>query len=229
MGGRSAVYTFIPNLIGYARIALAVGAFVVAAHAYVPFFICYALSQILDIFDGQAARRYDQSTRFGAVLDMLTDRMSTLGLLMTLGQMYPSLALVWMALSVLDIVSHWAHMYGSLIRGLGSHKTMADGVHPLLRIYYTNRRVMGALILGNEGFFLGMYLYHFLPGPALAFAGGLHAVPLLLVLCFPLMAGKQLMNGIQLMQAAEDIVRIDDADILQRRSAAPAATAATGS
>lgn len=214
----SPVYTFIPNLIGYARIALAVGAFVVAEHAYAPFFVCYALSQILDIFDGQAARKFDQSTRFGAVLDMLTDRMSTLCLLMTLGQMYHALALVWMALSVLDIVSHWAHMYSSLIRGLGSHKTMTDGVHPLLRIYYTNRRIMGALILGNEGFFLGLYLYHFLPGPEIAVAGGLHAIPLLLLLCFPLMAGKQLMNAIQLMQAAQDIVKIDDADILQRRS-----------
>ena len=35
---------------------------------------CYILSAGLDAFDGHAARALDQSTKFGAMLDMLTDR-----------------------------------------------------------------------------------------------------------------------------------------------------------
>ena len=35
---------------------------------------CYILSGFLDAFDGHAARAFNQSTKFGAMLDMLTDR-----------------------------------------------------------------------------------------------------------------------------------------------------------
>ena len=36
--------------------------------------VCYILSGFLDAFDGHAARAFNQSTKFGAMLDMLTDR-----------------------------------------------------------------------------------------------------------------------------------------------------------
>ena len=38
------------------------------------FSACYILSGFLDAFDGHAARAFNQSTKFGAMLDMLTDR-----------------------------------------------------------------------------------------------------------------------------------------------------------
>lgn len=34
----------------------------------------YWLSAFLDAFDGMAARAFNQSTKFGAVLDMVSDR-----------------------------------------------------------------------------------------------------------------------------------------------------------
>jgi CDP-diacylglycerol--inositol 3-phosphatidyltransferase len=34
----------------------------------------YAVSSFLDVADGQAARRLGQTSKFGAVLDMVTDR-----------------------------------------------------------------------------------------------------------------------------------------------------------
>ena len=36
--------------------------------------VLYCVSCILDAFDGKLARMLQQSTRFGAVLDMVTDR-----------------------------------------------------------------------------------------------------------------------------------------------------------
>ena len=36
--------------------------------------VLYCISCLLDAFDGMAARALDQSTKFGAVLDMVTDR-----------------------------------------------------------------------------------------------------------------------------------------------------------
>ena len=68
------VYFFIPNLIGYARIVLACMAFYVSFEQPWYFFLFYALSEALDAVDGHAARYFNQSTTYGAVLDMVTDR-----------------------------------------------------------------------------------------------------------------------------------------------------------
>lgn len=59
--------------LGYVRILLIVVAFHNISD-YKTFFICYALSQVLDMADGYAARLLKQSTKYGAVLDMVTDR-----------------------------------------------------------------------------------------------------------------------------------------------------------
>lgn len=64
------IFLFYPNLIGYARIILAV-----ASLYYMPIHprtctLLYSISCLLDALDGIAARAYNQSTRFGAVLDM---------------------------------------------------------------------------------------------------------------------------------------------------------------
>lgn len=68
------VFLFVPNLIGYARIILAA-----LALTYMPEHpryctLLYGLSCLLDAVDGQAARALGQTSKFGAVLDMVTDR-----------------------------------------------------------------------------------------------------------------------------------------------------------
>ena len=40
--------------------------------------VLYCISSLLDAVDGQAARALGQSSKFGAVLDMVTDRCATL-------------------------------------------------------------------------------------------------------------------------------------------------------
>lgn len=61
-------------LIGYSRIILAA----LALHymSYHPKYctVLYCISCLLDAFDGHAARALGQSSKFGAVLDMVTDR-----------------------------------------------------------------------------------------------------------------------------------------------------------
>ena len=59
-------YLFVPNLIGYARVVLALVGYGVASHSHMAFLGCYMGSQLLDAFDGLAARALDQSSQFGA-------------------------------------------------------------------------------------------------------------------------------------------------------------------
>ena len=46
--------------------------------------ILYVASFVGDLFDGMAARKFDQCSLFGGLLDMVTDRCSTAGLLCAL-------------------------------------------------------------------------------------------------------------------------------------------------
>jgi CDP-diacylglycerol--inositol 3-phosphatidyltransferase len=73
--------------------------------------LIYFISCILDVFDGLAARKLGQESKFGAVLDMVTDRCATACLLCFLSSTYPQHSLLIMFLITLDFSSHYIHMY----------------------------------------------------------------------------------------------------------------------
>ena len=87
----SPIYFYVPNLIGYARVLLAFVGYGAALSDYRITVVSYLLSQLLDAADGYAARKLGQSSTFGAVLDMVTDRASTTCLCIILGSLYPHL------------------------------------------------------------------------------------------------------------------------------------------
>jgi len=140
----------------------------------------YSVSCLLDALDGYAARHFEQSTRFGAVLDMVTDRCTTACLLVFLSSAWPRWAIVFQGLISLDLASHYVHMYATLIMGGAdtSHKKVDKSRSFILNLYYTNK-VRGPLYLFltgvtnsrqtvlflfcalNELFFIALYLLSF--------------------------------------------------------------------
>jgi len=102
--------------------------------------LLYSISCLLDAFDGLAARRLGQSTRFGAVLDMVTDRCTTSCLLVFLASAFPRFAIVFQALISLDLASHYMHMYATLVMGGSgsSHKKIDESRSWILKQYYSN-------------------------------------------------------------------------------------------
>lgn len=108
-GSAENIFLFIPNLIGFGRILLALLAFYWMPTDYSRAFWCYMLSAFLDAWDGHAARYFNQSTKFGAMLDQLTDRCGTMCLLVCLSVFYPKY-MFWFQISMaIDIASHWLH------------------------------------------------------------------------------------------------------------------------
>ncbi|XP_062499318.1 uncharacterized protein LOC134176674 [Corticium candelabrum] len=211
MKGEDNVYLFVPNLIGYVRVLLAVvGFYLMTDWPYLTVSL-YFISGLLDAFDGYAARVLKQGTKLGSTLDMLTDRCATLCLLMALGVFYPQHLFAFQMLVSLDIVSHWLQMYSSLIRGEESHKMVDISAHPLLKIYYTSRTVLFMMCSLNEICFMMMYLLHFSEGftvPKLDI--GLWRLGL--YLSAPFMVLKQAISAIQLVGATRVIVHIDHQD-----------------
>lgn len=157
------IFFFIPNLIGYVRIVLAISSLY-----YMPLHprtcsILYSISCLLDALDGYAARYYEQSTRFGAVLDMVTDRCTTSCLLVFLSSAFPRWAIIFQGLISLDFASHYMHMYTTLVMGGSnqSHKSVDKSRSWLLNLYYTNKVVLFVACALNELFFIALYLLSF--------------------------------------------------------------------
>jgi CDP-diacylglycerol--inositol 3-phosphatidyltransferase len=143
------VFLFVPNIIGYVRVALLLAAMVFSLSHPILTMVCYGLSQSMDLFDGMAARAFDQSTKFGAVLDMVCDRVSDAVMLAILAALYPAYCWFFYFDIALDIGSHWYQMYATLACGEKHHKE-AKSEYKLLQLYYGNKKVLFTLVAGNE-------------------------------------------------------------------------------
>jgi hypothetical protein len=102
--------------------------------------ILYSVSCLLDALDGLAARHFEQSTKFGAVLDMVTDRCTTACLLVFLASAWPRFSIIFQGLISLDLASHYMHMYATLSMGGSgqSHKKVDESRSWVLKQYYSN-------------------------------------------------------------------------------------------
>ncbi|CEQ39768.1 SPOSA6832_01325 [Sporobolomyces salmonicolor] len=260
------IFLFVPNLIGYTRVIL--GA---AALTYMPTHpkfctVAYCISALLDAVDGQAARALGQTSKFGAILDMVTDRCTSAArrrtgesggalaqtgertgsdslsvlsgpdscttscLLCFLASAYPDFALLFQFLISLDFSSHYIHMYASLVSGSKSHKTVTKEQSWILWSYYNNSRTLFLFCAFNELFFVSLYVAHTyktpllslqalppfllaylqtLPAPAIKTIATITWPQLLAVVTFPVMAGKQIINGVQFWKAAKVLVESD--------------------
>lgn len=204
------VWLFYPNLVGYARIIFGVLSF--EAMMYAPFraAIFYIISVGLDAVDGELARRYNQCSSFGAMLDQLTDRCSTLGLIMILGTFYPKYIFWFQFSAVVDIASHWLHFHATLLTGQTTHKASNNRI---LHLYYTSRKFLFFMCAGNEAFYWLMYINHFWSGPGFL---GIYLISLLAFCCFPIAFMKSLISLVHLGTACQTIVT-HDVDLQQKK------------
>ncbi|ETI50920.1 hypothetical protein, variant [Phytophthora nicotianae CJ01A1] len=141
---------------------------------------------------------------FGAVLDMVTDRCSTAGLLVVLSHLYPQYMLVFMYLLILDFSSHWYHMYSSR----GHHKVVAAERNFLLRFYYGCYPFFGFCCVGTELFYILLYVLHFDPTLLIPFIN-VPVMQLCYYVCLPACVCKNITNVAQLCSAAYSVAAED--------------------
>nr|CAG4644243.1 EOG090X0BWK [Lepidurus arcticus] len=209
------VFIFIPNLIGYTRVT-----FNILALLLMPICHCWAawlyiVAGLLDAFDGHAARMFNQSTKFGAMLDMITDRCGTMALLMTLCSFYPRCTFLFQLSAIIDISCHWIHLHTSSMLGKTSHKNVQSQDNALLHFYYTNRQFLFVMCAGNELFYAFLYLLHFTYGPIFL---GMSLLKIAIVLLLPVALLKSTFALMQGYGAWKDLGYID----MKERQAAQA-------
>ena len=224
------VLLYVPNLIGYARVILTLSSFglllvignsskeATASSWYWIFaIVMYLGSFVGDLLDGWAARKLQQTSTFGGVLDMVTDRCSTMGFLFIVGDAYRSVDEdYWgwpvcrgtcLALVLLDISSHWCQMYASLSGGQHHHKSSAGNQnrHFLVRWFYQYYWFFGYLCVGAEFTYILLLVHHYMDSDdwrrLLVQAG--------LVICAPGCLAKQVVNVAQLLSSCHAIAQQD--------------------
>lgn len=208
------VFFFVPNLIGYGRVVLTLTSFIIM----IRYSECWAISMILytssfvgDFFDGIMARKLNQSSVFGSLLDMITDRCSTLGLLFVLygdygapdREYYCFYRMLFMSMAILDISSHWCQMYSTaLLHAHHKSKEGNSGHSFLVRWYYSNLSVFGYCCIATEFTYILLYLlYH-------ADSAGevlLYSFSIILKLCLPGFVIKQIINIFQLCSSCHAV------------------------
>ena len=206
------VFLFIPNIIGYVRFACYLCSFL--WHTLGNWQLCiilYGLGFILDEFDGRAARTFNQSSNFGAALDMVADRSATAGLCLILAQLYPNYLLAFIIAIALDLSSHYYLIYATGMLGKSSHKDAATwSENSLLKLYYGNKSFMDVVIVGNELFYILLYLAYYLVGFSVSLIiFNLDIWQVLIIICLPIYLLKQVTNIMQLQSAAKQIAALD--------------------
>ncbi|CAB1099248.1 unnamed protein product [Ectocarpus sp. CCAP 1310/34] len=180
------VLLYYPNLIGYARVALVLASYYLAETNWKASSCFYLVAFAGDVVDGHVARKFKQASRFGAVLDMVTDRCSTAGLLLVLSRLYDRRhAFAFLVLIVVE--KH--------------HKSTATlkRRNILIRTYYDNLPFFAFCCIGAELFYVLLYLLHFVSEESRAFT------PLrtsCFWLCLPACVLKQFVNIAQIFSAA---------------------------
>ncbi|CCE62930.1 hypothetical protein TPHA_0D02940 [Tetrapisispora phaffii CBS 4417] len=202
------IFRYIPNKIGYLRVVTALISFITMTNYPLITVFFYGMSCLLDAVDGFLARKYNQCSKFGAVLDMVADRSTTSALICWLSSVYPRQIIIFQVLLALDLSSHYMHMNASLQSGRESHKSVDENSSKILYFYYSRRDVLFCVCAFNELFYLGLYLMHF---HKLLTTIGKYIV----ILCFPGFAFKQYANMIQLIRASYILAQIDSDDVNQ--------------
>lgn len=166
--------------------------------------ILYSVSYALDALDGLAARVFNQSSLFGSILDMLTDRISTMCLLMTLGHLYSNYFFWIQLILAIDIVSHWLHFFSANIQGKTSHKSQDGETNFLMRLYYENKFILTLVCAIEQVFYCSLVVLYY------------EEQPILVWLMAPCVVGVVFKNWINLLQiygACRVMVSIDQAHL----------------
>ncbi|GBP41566.1 CDP-diacylglycerol--inositol 3-phosphatidyltransferase [Eumeta japonica] len=145
-------------------------------------------------------------TKFGGMLDQLTDRAGTAGLMMTLATFYPEYTF-WLQVSmVIDITCHWIYLHTTILQGKTSHKFIDMSENPIMHVYYTNKTVLFFMCAGNEAFYAALYVMYFYTGPTVF---GIGLFKLIALISFPIAVIKAAISVIHGIVASMNLATID--------------------
>lgn len=102
--GEDKIFT-IPNLLSMFRIVLIIPMIVFfLSKNYIGAVICIVISGMSDMFDGMIARRFNQISKLGKMLDPIADKLTLVAVIICIGILIPNLRLLVIILAAKDIL-----------------------------------------------------------------------------------------------------------------------------
>lgn len=157
-----AIAWYYPNIIGYVRVALVIACLFISVTQPIILVSLLIIAGLLDNLDGYVARCFQQSSRFGAVLDYVTDRITTVVYVKILADILPDYASIFYLLFMIDMASHMARLYVAMWADGNHHKEIVSEFK-LLNMYYPKKSVsamMGFCTHSYELFFIVLILLY---------------------------------------------------------------------
>ena len=108
------------------------------------------MSYFLDIFDGMAARAFNQCSRYGAALDQICDRATNSCIYMFLSVLYPKISFAFFLCFLLDFGAHWLQFQSTAFLKSESHKGKNAKENWLVSLYYNNTTLFQIVVGGAE-------------------------------------------------------------------------------
>ncbi|KOB62340.1 hypothetical protein PFHG_04089 [Plasmodium falciparum HB3] len=162
------------------------------------------VSQVLDALDGWTARKFNQTSVFGQILDQITDRLSTSLLYLLNSSVYEEYITLIGLIMIADIAGHYFHSTSCAIAGNKTHKKIEKG-NKLLKLYYEKPWVMVICIIAYESFLICAYLLRVAVKKSLIYKLSYYA----LICSFPLAAFKMFTNVSQGVHGVKCLVDMD--------------------
>lgn len=104
----------VPNLIGFVRLfMIAIMVFQIRKRSIAVFGLCLG-SGLLDMIDGRLARYLQVVSKFGALVDLFVDRLTTQAQFFALASFFPAYSMLFMLVSTFEMIADLARTRRSL-------------------------------------------------------------------------------------------------------------------
>lgn len=201
------VFLYWPNIIDYIRVIAFIIGLNIAKQNPMLGVILFTIAGLLDAIDGAVARKFNQESNLGVIMDYAIDRIIVAGFYIGITTLYPAYWIVFFLLLSLDMGSHLFYLNVTRLEGKASHKLTQVTDPWLLRLYY-KPKVLFATCLLHDYFFGALFFAHLYPmSPILI---------LFFVITVPAFAFKTLVHVVTLIHAAQRTVNIDNLEIYNK-------------
>lgn len=188
------IFLLIPNLVCYLRLVL-LSLFVLSISICPWLGLVFLTSSVLlDGLDGSLARKLNQTSRLGHIIDFTVDRVTLILSVYVILYYCPQYYLILCFIVLLDISSHFFHLNTSHFQGKANHKIIMPSMSKPLKWYYSNRIVLFFTCFFHDIFWEFILADHFYPNhvwiktiiyiscPGFAFKTMIHIVQLVTAL-----------------------------------------------
>ena len=150
------IFLLFPNIVTMTRtIVFLLSVYMVSIQKYALFwFVIGVICNLADALDGYLARKRNECTQIGQILDFTFDRIALMALMFLLSLWLPAYWFIFFLVATLDVLAHYLHLKTVCENGERDHKkNQLTQASFCLRWYYKNKTNLFLVCFFHDAFF----------------------------------------------------------------------------